>query len=671
MSNNIHLPENAFRPLKEGEKYVPIVHKEKGVLEVTVYSVIMGFFMGLIFSCAAAYIALKLGQGIETAIPIAILAVGGSAILAKKNALLENVNVLAIGATSGIIVGGSVFTMPAIYILGIEGLSGFFQIFIVPFFGAVLGVLFLIPFRRYFVSEQHGHLPFPEATATTEVLVTGERGGDNAKVLTGAIILGGVFDFLAVSMQAWAENFTTSAIKGLSLFTDKLKMVFSLNTSAAIAGLGYLIGVRYAMIIFTGSMMSCFVIVPLFAYLGNFINVPIIPAKVLISTMSADDIYYNYARYIGIGGIFAAGVISILKMSKVIVNAIKQVISEMFKSKHKKEEGGEKSRLDTDINMSVVFGLMAVMFVVIFLYFKFAVLKEYPNGTMLAFIAVLVTFVIGFLFTSVSAWAIAMISVTPISGMTLMTLIVTAIIFSQMGLKGPHGMLATLLIGGVVCTALSMAGTLVTEFKIGYWLGSTPRIIQWSNIIGAVFASVAVTIVIMLLAKVYGFCPSPDHLNPLPAPQPNAMAAVISSLMSEGGAPWFLYGLGAVFAVIVEFLGISGLAFALGMYIPMELNSPILVGALVAWLVNHSTKDKNLAKARHDRGILIASGLIAGGALIGVISAVIKFFEDKYSITIVKSLNNTGSFGNILGIVLFLALCAYIYWDSRRAKSEK
>lgn len=668
MSNNIHLPENAFRPLEKGEVYVPIMNQEKGALEVTLRSIIFGFLMGILFSGAAAYIALKLGQGIETAIPIAILAVGYSAFAARKSSLIENVNILAIGATSGIVVGGSVFTMPAIYILGIEHLSSFFQIFIVPFFGAVLGVLFLIPFRKYFVSDQHGKLPFPEATATVEVLVTGSRGGDNAKVLTYAIILGAVFDFVGVSMRAWCENFSTAAISGMSFFTNKLKAVFSLNTSAAIAGLGYLIGVRYAAIIFTGSMMSCFVIVPLFAYFGQHINVPIIPGKDLISSMNYEDIFRNYARYIGIGGIFTAGLISILKMSKVIVSAVKQALGEIFKPAHMKKAQAEESRLDKDMNMSLVFTLMAVMFVIIFLYFKFIVLAGEPRSTLMAFVAVVVTFVITFLFTSVSAWAIAMISVTPISGMTLMTLIITALIFSALGLKGDHGMLATLLIGGVVCTALSMAGTLVTEFKVGYWLGSTPRTIQWGNIVGSVLASVTVTAVIMLLANVYGFSPSALHPNPLPAPQPNAMAAVITSLMKTGSAPWFLYGIGAVFAIIVEMLGISGLAFALGMYIPIELNSPILVGAIVAWFVQHSTKNEKLSKERNDRGILIASGLIAGGALIGVVSALIKFFEDKFNKTLIPDLNNVGAFGNILGLVLFLALCWYIYWDAKRVK---
>ncbi|MBL7074152.1 oligopeptide transporter, OPT family [candidate division KSB1 bacterium] len=667
----IQLPKNAFTELKPGETYTPIITAERGVAELTLRSVVFGLLMAVLFSGAAAYIALKLGQGIETAIPIAILAVGYSAMLARKSTLIENVNILAIGATSGIIVGGSVFVMPAIYILGVEHLSSFFQICLVPLFGAVLGALFLIPFRRYFVADQHGKLPFPEATATTEVLVTGERGGKQAKVLVYAMAIGGLFDFIGPSMHAWAENFTTSLIGALSTLTHKIKAVFSLNTSAAICGLGYLIGVRYAAIILAGSMMSWFVLVPLFAHLGGFIQGPISPDLQPLSKMSAEDIFYNYARYVGIGGIFAAGLISILKMSSVIVKALRQAFGEIFRSRGKESgEPAELTRTDRDIRMATVFGWILGVSFLLWIYFRFVVLVGQTNPTALSLVSILITLVIAFLFASVSAWAVAMISVTPISGMTLMTLIISAVLLSQLGLGGPGGMLATLLIGGVVCTALSMTATLVTEFKIGYWLGATPRTIQWSNILAAVVSSVTVTAVIILLAKVYGFSPSAVHPQPMPAPQANAMAAVLSSLMGGGQAPWFLYGLGVVFAVIVEMVGVSGLAFALGMYLPIELNSPILMGAIVAWLVKKSSSEEGTSKARHDKGLLIASGLIAGGAIIGVVSALLKFIEDKYRLVIVPDLANTGPWGNWLGLAMFLGLCVYIYWDSCRAKGN-
>jgi putative OPT family oligopeptide transporter len=665
------LPENAFRELKPGEKYAPVIPSEANVPEVTVRSIVLGLIMTIIFSAATAYIALKLGQGIETAIPIAILAIGFSAMVARKSTLIENVNVLAIGATSGIVVGGSVFTMPAIYILGMENISSFFQIFIVPLFGAILGVLLLIPFRRYFVSDQHGKLPFPEATATVEVLVTGEKGGKQAGVLAYAMGLGAVFDFLSTSMHAWTENFTTSTIGLFSPLTHKVKAIFNLNTSAAIAGLGYLIGVRYAAIILAGSMMSYFVIVPLFAYLGNHIQTILPPGEIPIAQMPAEDIWYYYARYIGIGGIFAAGLISIMKMSPVIVKALRQAFSETKRLFSKDHAKAAVERTDLDMKMSTVLFWIIGLTIIIWVYFRFSVLAGLPNATSISLISIGITLIISFLFVSVSAWAIAMISVTPISGMTLMTLIVAAVILSQLGMTGETGMLATLLIGGVVCTALSMAGSLVTQFKLGYWLGSTPRTIQWSNILASAVASVVVTAVIILLAKVYGFSPGPDHPTPMPAPQPNAMAAVLSSLMQTGGqAPWHLYGIGVVFAVIVEMIGVSGLAFALGMYLPIELNSPILAGAVVAWFVKKSSSDEKISKARHDRGILIASGLIAGGAIIGVVGALIKFFEDRYDVTLVPNFHNDGAFGNWLGLVLFVLLLVYIYWDARRAKAD-
>lgn len=668
--NESGLPENARRELRPGERYTPIVTAERGVAEVTIRSVVFGLCMALLFSGAAAYIALKLGQGIETAIPIAILAVGFSALVARKSTLIENVNILSIGATSGIIVGGSVFTMPAIYILGIEHLSSFFQIFVVPLFGAILGVLFLIPFRRYFVADMHGKLPFPEATATAEVLVTGKRGGGQAKVLAYAMAIGAAFDFLGPSMHAWAENFTTSMIGALSALTHKVKAVFSLNTSAAICGLGYLIGVRYAAIILSGSFMSWFVLVPLFAHLGNYISGPITDGLEPLSQMRAEEIFYNYARYVGIGGIFAAGLISILKMAPVIVKAFRQAFGEIFRHRKQTREEAGTSRLERDMKMTTVFGMIFGVALLLWLYFRFVVLTDQTNATVLSLVAIALTLVIAFLFAAVSAWAIAMISVTPISGMTLMTLIVSAVLFSQLGLSGLTGMLATLLIGGVVCTALSMTGTLVTEFKIGYWLGATPRTIQWSNILAAVVSSVTVTAVIILLAKVYGFAPSPEHPTPMPAPQPNAMAAVLSSLMGGGKAPWFLYGIGVVFALIVEMIGVSGLAFALGMYLPIELNSPILLGAVVAWLVQKSSRDENVSKARHDRGLLLASGLIAGGALIGVIAALLKFFEDKYHTVLIPNFKNVGVAGNWLGLAVFLLLCVSIYWDSHRGTRE-
>ncbi len=663
------LPENARRELKEGEMYRPVIPAAKIVPEVTGRSITFGIIMTVIFSAAAAYIALKLGQGVETAIPIAILAVGFSAIVARKSTLIENVNILAIGATSGIIVGGSIFVMPAVYILKIDHLSGFLQIFLVPLFGAILGVLFLVPFRRYFVADMHGKLPFPEATASTEILITGEKGGSQAKVLAYAMGIGAIFDFIGPSMHAWAENFTTSMISQLSSLTDKVKAVFSLNTSAAVLGLGYIIGVRYAAIIMAGSMLSFFVFVPIFAHFGTYIISPLTEGLPPLSQMSAEDIFFNYVRYVGIGGIFAAGLISILKMSPVIFKALNQAFTEIFR-KRSREARKQVERTEQSIPMSVISPMILGIAVLLWIYFRFVVLSGEHNPTVLAFLAILLTFVIAFLFAAVSAWAVAMISITPVSGMTLMTLIVSAVLLKQLGLFGQTGMLQTLLIGGVVCTALSMTGSLVTQYKIGYWLGSTPRSIEWSNIIASVIASITVTGVMILLAHVYGFSPGPEHPTPMAAPQANAMSAVLSGMMGGGEAPWFLYGIGAIIAVIVELTGVSGLAFALGMYLPMELNSPLLLGAIVAWFVEKSSRDKIVSKARSDRGTLLASGFIAGGAIIGVISALLRFFEDRYSIRIIYDLQNTGSWGNWLSLAIFILLSLYIYWDARHARAD-
>jgi putative OPT family oligopeptide transporter len=665
----LRLPENAYRELKPGETYTPVIPPETSVPEITARSVGFGLLMAVVFSAAAAYIALKLGQGIESAIPISILAIGFSALMARKSTLLENVNVLAIGATSGILVGGSVFTMPAIYVLGLENRSSFFQIFIVPFLGAVLGVLFLIPFRRYFVADMHGKLPFPEGTATTEILMTGERGGRQAKVLVSAMGVGFLFDLLPLSFGTWRDVFTTSLVEPLHTLTHKVKAVFALNTSAAVLGLGYIIGVRYAAIICAGSFLAYFVLIPLVAWFGQHIPGSITPGLPPIAAMSAEDIFSNYVRYIGIGGIFMAGLISIVKMLPVMTQALRQAVAQIAAM----VRGGAREsevRTEQDIPMGLVAILTVAVSIGIWLYFRFSVLAAMDHPFRLATLALVLTLVITFLFAAVSAWAVAMISVTPISGMTLTTLIVAAVLLSRMGLSGPEGMLATLLIGGVVCTALSMTGSLVTQFKIGYWLGATPRRIEWSNIWGAAVSSVTVTAMIMLFAGVYGYVRTPAHPNPMPAPQANAMAAVIQSVMSAAQAPWLLYGVGAVIALVVEMLGISALAFALGMYLPIELNTPILFGALVAAYVRKTAPGETEMKARNNRGTLIASGLIAGGALAGVADGVARMVSEWLGYEIL-TFGNIASAGNWLGLGMFFLLALYVTWDASRARPDE
>jgi putative OPT family oligopeptide transporter len=671
------LPENAFRELAPGEVYRPMVPAGESPPEVTVRSVLQGIVWSAVFSAAATYIALKLGQGIESAIPIAILAVGVSALLVRTLAtrastLPENVNVLAIGATSGIVAGGSVFTMPAIFILGLEGRGSAWQIFLVPLLGAVLGVFFLAPFRRYFTRDLHGKLPFPEGRATAEILVAGHRGGEPAAVLSWSAGLAAAFDFLATA-RAWTDTFTTAAIGALSPLTERVKAVFTMNTSAAIFGLGYIMGLDYAAIILAGSMVSFFALVPLFGWLGPHVGNLVAPGDAPLAAMSAGEIFGAYVRPIGIGGIFAAGIVSILKMSPVIARAARQAGGEIARLVRGGRVDGQE-RTDRALPMSAVLLGAAATGVVILLYFRFSVLAGEPNAGRLALLSTGLTLLVAFLFAAVSAWAIAMISITPISGMTLTTLIVTAVALSAMGLTGRSGMLQTLLIGGVVCTALSMSGSLVTQYKVGYWLGATPRRIEISNLLASVVASAATTAVIFLMAKVYGFTPDAAHPNALPAPQPNAMAAVLRGVMGTGGAPWFLYGVGAVFAVAVELCGVSGLAFALGMYLPMDLNSPLVVGAGVAWLLRHSSRDDGVAQARHEKGTLVASGFIAGGALVGVFVALLRFFEDRWKIPLVPDLTSAGApgawlagWGNWIGLAMFLALAAFVYRVGRRA----
>lgn len=666
------LPENAYRPLKPGETYEPLIAAERNVPEVTARSVTLGLAMTVLFSAAAAYIALKLGQGVETAIPIAILAVGYSAMLGaagrRTSSILENLQVATLGATAGIVVGGSVFVMPAIFVLGLEGRSGFLQIFLVPFLGAVLGVVFLIPFRRYFVAEMHGKLPFPEATATTEILVTGEKGGKAAGVLLGSMGIGFVLDYLAAGFEAWRDTFSTALVPAFDAATNKLKAIFALNTSAAVMGLGYIIGVRYAAIICAGSFLSYWVLVPLVARIGAQVPGGLFPGMPPVAGLDAEAVFGNYVRLIGIGGIFAAGLISIAKMSPVIVQALRTVLKELTRLK----TGGAAAslpRTDQDVPMATVAVLGAVTAVAIGIYFRFVVLAGVPGATVKTLVALALTLLISFLFAAVSAWAVAMISITPVSGMTLTTLIVAAVVLARLGLSGGQGMLATLLIGGVVCSALSMTGSMVTLMKVGYWVGGTPRKIQWSLIGGAALASITVTAVMFLFAYTDGYVLSAAHPRPLPAPQANAMAAVARSMMGSTQAPWFLYGLGAVIAVVVEIIGVSGLAFALGMYLPMDLNTPLLVGAIVAWLVKRSARgDAGLEKARGDRGTLVASGLIAGGALAGVFKGAVDALQERLHVTLIPQLGNTGWAGNWLGLAVFMLLGAGIVLDARRAK---
>ena len=642
--DEIALPDNAARELKPGEKYVPILKPDKTYPEITPYSVSLGLIMAVIFSAAAAYLGLKVGQVFEAAIPIAIIAAGIGAVTKRKNSLGENVIIQSIGAASGIIVAGAIFTLPALYILQEKYPDitvNFLEVFLSSLLGGCLGILFFIPFRKYFVSDMHGKFPFPEATATTQVLVSGQKGGDQARPLLIAGLVGGLYDFLLSTFGWWKEVLTTQAIPALQSFSDNVKMIFKINTGAAVLGLGYIIGLPYAFIIFAGSAFIWWIIVPLMGSMD--------PA---LASQPADYIFANGARYIGIGGIAMSGIIGIVKSWGVIKNAA-GLAGQAFKGQ---DQSQQVERHQRDISMKIlVFALLAAL-VVTFVFFYIGVIHNLLQ-TVVAFIVVLI---IAFLFTTVAANAIAIVGSNPVSGMTLMTLIVASVIFVAIGLDGSKGIVAAMVIGGVVCTALSMAGGMVTDMKIGYWIGTTPAKQQTWKFVGTLVSAATVGGVMMILNKAYGF----TGPNAMVAPQANAMAAVIDPLMMGGETPWLLYGVGAILALLLNWLKVPALPFSLGMFIPLQLNAPLLVGAIISWFVGSRSKDEKVNNARKERGTLLASGFIAGGALMGVVSAAMIFFGFKY----VSPLSDTAS--NILAIVMYIALILFLAISCLRAKKE-
>lgn len=676
------LPENAYRPLQPGETYQPLVPPSASLPEFTPRSVIIGILMAVLFSAAAAFLGLKAGQVFEAAIPIAIIGVGLGFLFPRRSTILENVIIQSIGAASGLVVAGSIFTLPALFILGLS--ANLFKLFVVALLGGALGILFLIPFRRYFVREMHGEFPFPEATATTEVLVAGEAGGKQAKVLALAAAVGGFFDFIIIHLEGWAEVFTSRALPFLAGLADKAKLVFRFNVLASILGLGYIIGLKYALIICAGSFLSWFLLVPLVGHIGAHLSVALPPVTdgTLIGSMGAEAIFRNYVRHIGIGAIAAAGIMGILRSWRVVVKAFSMGFAEL--TGHAHGQGGAE-RTDRDLPMSwVLLGLLMVI-VASFVFFRFFILAGDARATTLSLIALAIVVVISFLFTTVAARAIATVGTNPVSGMTLMTLILTSVLLVEAGLSGPSGMLAALLVGGVVCTALSMAGGLITDLKIGYWIGATPQVQQKAKFLGTIFAGATVGAVILLLNQAYGFVPSPEHPaeKVFAAPQANAMAAVIQTLMSREEVPWLLYGTGVLVALTMQMIGVPSLAFALGMYIPLELNVPLVVGGLIAhWVKKSAGANESLAQARSTRGTLVASGFIAGGALLGVVAAALKILNvwtgvgtGAGALAVVPGAL-ASAFGTspehtsqVLGLAAYALLCGYMYWEAKRAES--
>lgn len=659
------LPENAYRELNEGEDYKPVMPAGSKFPEVTAWSLGMGLLMAVIFSAAAAYSGLKIGQVFEAAIPISIIAVGASAAARKKNSLGQNVIIQSIGASSGVIVAGAVFTIPGLYILQAkypEIEVDFWQIFFSSLLGGFLGILFLIPFRKYFVKDMHGKLPFPEATATTEILMTGEKGGSQAKLLIISGIVGGLFDFCFSAFKLWSEEITTRIIPVGEVLADKVKMVLKFNVSALIFSFGYLVGLRYALIITVGSLLSWLVLIPLVNEIG-VLSASLTGGVNPFEAMSAEEIFKLYVRPIGIGAIAMAGIIGIIKSSGVIGGAFKLA----FGVGGKKHSEVKMERTQKDLKMSFVMLLLFLTLITVFVFLLIGV-----KITLLQAVVALITIlVISFLFTTVAANAIAIVGSNPVSGMTLMTLILSSVILVAVGLKGWQGMVSALIIGGIVCTALSMAGGFITDLKVGYWLGTTPAKQQTYKFLGTLVSAATVGIVIFILNQAYGFVQTPQHPQPMTAPQANAMAAIIEPLMSGSGVSWVLLGIGAVISILINWLKISPLAFALGMFIPLPLNTPLVVGGLLNHWFSKSTKNAKLNNARVQRGILISSGFIAGAALFGVLGAFVIFFTgDSEVLNLNVWSDPEGKGAQIAALVAFVALLSYFVWESFKAKEE-
>lgn len=655
----VALPDNAFRPLNEGEEYEPLMKPTVQYREVTPWSIVWGLLMAVIFSAATAYLGLKVGQVFEAAIPITIIAVGVSGATHRKDPLGENVIIQSIGACSGMIVAGAIFTLPALYILQHkypELTVNFLQVFLSSLLGGILGILFLIPFRKYFVKDMHGKYPFPEATASTQVLISGERSGSQAKPLLVAGIVGGLFDFAVAAFGAWNENFTSRCCELGTTIADKAKLVFSVNTSAALLGMGYIVGLKYAAIICAGSVAVWWIIVPAISLIfPDMTIVEATPDAAAITAANASpEQLFGYAKSIGIGGIAMAGIIGVIKSWGVIKSAF-TLVGKIFKGNSEAEDAPRTQR-DLSMKIIAIGSLLTIIVTALFFYF------DVMGGNLLfTIVGILIVAIIAFLFTTVAANAIAIVGSNPVSGMTLMTLILSSIIMVVVGLKGTGGMVAALIMGGVVCTALSSAGAFITDLKIGYWLGATPKKQETFKFLGILVSAATVGGVIMILNKAYGF--TPDNSDVMAAPQARAMAAVIEPLMSGQGAPWLLYGIGAVISIVLTVCGVSALAFALGMFIPLQLNLPLIVGGLVNWYVNSRSSDVSLNQRRNEKGTLLASGFIAGGALMGVVSAGMQFGGLNFA----NAAYLSSPISQVVSLIAYVALIIYLAKTSLKA----
>jgi putative OPT family oligopeptide transporter len=659
------LPPEAYQELPPGRKYIPFIPPGESVPEVTARSVLWGLFMSLFFTFSIAYLGLKVGTVPEAAIPVAILAVGLGYGYTRRNSILENVIIQSIGAASGSVVAGAVFTIPALYILGLQ--TNILKIFLSTFLGGALGVLFLIPLRRYFCVEQHGKLPFPEGTATTEILVTGESGGEQARALILGIAVSGVYEFLAIAVRAWNELITFRFLPVVDRIAVKTRMVLKIDALSAFLGLGYVIGLRYNAVIAAGGILSHFAFIPIIWLLGQEFPQALYPGRVPIGQMNEVQIFTTYVRNIGIGAIFMAGVLGIIKSMPVMVRSLSLGFKQIFRGGRTEDQA--ELRTDRDIRMStIILGLLASA-VGLFLYFLWISNVKY------ALIGTVICLLFSFLFTTVAAYAIAIVGTNPISGMTLITIILTSVVLIGAGLAGDQGMAVALLIGAVVATALSVSGSFITDLKIGYWLGATPRNQERFKFAGIFVSALTVGVAIYILNRAFSF-----QSEALAAPQANLMAAVIKSMMSREPVTWILYGIGASVTIVMEMAKVPSLAFALGMYLPLHLTTPLVIGGFLSHLVKKSSKDKDTAERRHNRGTLVSSGFIAGGALVGILLAILKMLNldhwISWGIPIVQEAGKWTDgapaawftrYGEIISLAAFGLLMAFVYRQSKKA----
>ena len=656
------LPANAYEALEPGETYLPIVPAATKPPELTARSIGWGVFLCVVFTVASAYSGLKVGQVMEAAIPISILAIGLARVYRRRSSVLENVIITGIGGVAGSVVAGAIFTLPALYILKIDPHP--VQTIFICLAGGCLGVLFLIPLRRYFVRDMHGLLPYPEATAITEVLVTGEKGGSQARLLLQATAIAGVYDFFVTTFQVWKEFVNFQFVPVFRLLNDRARMVFSFDAIGFILGLGYVMGLRSSMILCAGGVLSNFVLVPLIWFIGSHLDSAVYPASIPISHMTAVQIYRSYVRFVGVGAIATAGIFGIVKSLRVVAGSF-GIALRVFRH----AEVAVEERTDRDIPMiGILLGVVLSAIGVA------AFLGHLPVSWTVVGIGLVLTLVFSFFFTSVAANAIATTARNPVSGMTMLTIIISSVVLLQFGLSGTTGMFFVMAIAGMVCTALSVSGQTITDLKTGYWIGSTPAAQEKVKFIGNIAAATAVGLTIVMLARTFQFGEAlPGDLRPvLASPQASIMKALVEGFMSHQPVAYLLFGAGAMIAIVLEMLGQPSLVFALGMYLPLELNTPALVGGFLSHLLNKRAERTGGDSRRRirERGVIIASGLMAGGALGGVIGAALRLLPSYREDLIKTPFYPNEPISQTVSAVLFVGLCLYMWFGSLQKAKE-